>query len=1112
MSFDFSANFAYTGTSQIWTKPINVGNVFFYVNGAGGAGSSGASGGGGAYTLGIFNFLQADISYNVTINVGEGGKAPPIQTGGKSIGSYTDLSFDNFSNGGDGTTLNANSSAGGGGMTTVFYSDPSYNQIIKIIAGGGGGAGTSIGANGAPSGNIGTLINNNSVSSSIGSVGSGIGGGQGGNTELSGNAGLGGPSGGVNGNDYEDASGVYFYYGGGGGSGGTFAGGGGGAGFGGAAGGKSGGGGGGGSYINSPIALFSLGAGGAGGAPGQNGGNGSVTIFWYEVIPRVPLFPAQMLSLDAQHTARSIYRAPVYQPLLDISMNLRSIRTPQLPFATISLAGSPVISPTGNIYFVGNDGYLYAYSSRLELKWFNNFGTFLDFTPALNIDGTIYVSTSYLANTNQGLYAVIDNITYGSQKWYYSILSSTDGNISTSPILDSSNNIYFGTDQGIIYAINDGGYEGLNGWRWPFNLNTNTSVPDGSKVLNSPVIDFSNNKLSYATSTLDPSGVIYTLDLSFNPTTKKIQLPTQRWSKPQIQDIYKSLSIGYINGTEVLFTLTNNKLYAFDLSNGDAMFTPLDIIDNYSSNIAVGNDNYIYFTTGNYLNVVDCSNGILEWRYPTYTPPVGIGNSAPLIDTSNNVLFGSTDSYLYSINGPQRRFNWRYNVDHNNLKGNISIQTMPVIGNKNNIYAFTGNTIYDFSGNIGPPPPPNLPIVPMYMLNVKHTNISSYYGPSITTLPAIKRTTRFVSSNWFVSPSISIGYDGTLYLGSNDGYVYAINSNNFSNKWQAQRVINPRTSSYANSPNAIYTTPVISRDGTIYVGTNEGYLFALDSDDGSIKWSYNAGYPLQSSPIIDLSSGTIYFGAGNNVYALRDAGYAGYPKWLNVFFPTGGVISSSPAIGPNGYLYFGSNDGNVYSVDSATGFQACLPFNANLPSGVHPIYTSPSVDLSGNVIIGNGSYMNGDLYYLSGTDLSLLWTFNYEGDQSKFYSPHVGPIYNTVAIYGDTLYLSTIGYIYAINRITGLRKWYYADSNCYYSSVVVDASGTLFFSSLKAKDDQNYTKNAGILHCITDNGPGSFIFNWALQVCSPGRLAPPVIGPNKTIYISGTSNNIYAIN
>ena len=106
MAFDNSANFSYTGTSQTWVKPIDIAAVYFIVKGAGGSGSSTSRGGGGAYVFSNINYLSPDVSYNVEINVGGGGKAPYTDSsgilqggpGGKSVGG---IPGETNSNGGD---------------------------------------------------------------------------------------------------------------------------------------------------------------------------------------------------------------------------------------------------------------------------------------------------------------------------------------------------------------------------------------------------------------------------------------------------------------------------------------------------------------------------------------------------------------------------------------------------------------------------------------------------------------------------------------------------------------------------------------------------------------------------------------------------------------------------------------------------------------------------------------------------------------------------------------------------------------------------------------------------------------------------------------------------
>jgi outer membrane protein assembly factor BamB len=1068
MAFDQSYNFFYTGQTEYWTKEKEVSSVLFILKGAGGGGGIGSSGGnistsmggGGAYVFAKYDYLNPDISYNISVNVGSGGNAPPIKTGGKSIGGQDIIGIGYESNAGDGTTLNNLESGGGGGLTSVNYVDPCGNVIIKTIAGGGGGAGSINGANGGNG-------------AKIGITGLGTGGGQGGNTNLTGNPGIGNENISSNGYQYIDSSnnGLYTYLGGGGGNGGSFAGGGGGAGYGGGAGGNKGGGGGGGSYaLLSSRNLFETGGGGAGGLPGQAGGNGEIQILWNTNIIYRPPF-VRMYMLNSQHNSKSVYYAPTIKP---------SLANPTYLTDSQTFPHSPVISTDKELYIISGQGILYAFDHIFDYRWEYSGLENYKFTgmPAIANNGTLYVSSETTTNQNY-LFAIID-INIGNNvlaviKWKFEL----DGNSSVSPIMDLSGNIYVGTNNGSIYAIKDNSINGVLLWKY-------SSGADES-VNGVPVFNISHNKICYTTkkTTIPISSKIYVIDLSNNINNP----PTLLFTKTVNSDeYYQTPSIN--NQDHIYVSTTYNTIYSYDISNNigstlnELWNLPIDDV-NLSSIAIDNNSNHILFTSKKSLNIVDGSYGTIDWIYNIDSSiPSVFNNSIPTIDASDNVYFGSYNTYLYSINHITRKFNWKYQTGG-------AIECMPVIDSTSHIYLGANDgKIYNFGGD-GPIIPVVYPIVPMYMLNPQHTGISPYVGPS--TLPVTLWNTDFVSGNLFVSPSISIASNGTLYLGSNDGYVYALSPTNPANNhviWK-KRVIN--VAQYPDT-SQLYTTPVISSDGTIYIGSNEGYLYALNPDS-TIKWSYYAGHPLQSSPIIDNSNNTIYFGAGYSVYAIGDAEYRGYPKWLSPF-NTNGRVYSSPAIGYTGKLYFGSDDGYVYAVDKFTGLYE-WSFNASttLPVGVHPIYTSPTVDLSNNVIIGNGSYMNGVLYCFDGDTGNELW--------NKGYDPDIGPFYNAVAVYGDTIYLSTIAYVYAINRVTGDEKYKFSRSNYYYTSPIIDNNGKLFFASLNA-----YTNN-GILHSLTDNG-AQFIQNWSYNV-SPGRLSPPVIGSDGTIYISSTANKIYAI-
>ena len=91
-------------------------------------------------------------------------------------------------------------------------------------------------------------------------------------------------------------------------------------------------------------------------------------------------------------------------------------------------------------------------------------------------------------------------------------------------------------------------------------------------------------------------------------------------------------------------------------------------------------------------------------------------------------------------------------------------------------------------------------------------------------------------------------------------------------------------------------------------------------------------------------------------------------------FETGGPIDSSPAIGLNGNIYFGSQDNKVYALSSKTG-QKIWDFETN-----GEVNSSPTVSPENIVLIGS---MGGKFYALDGKSGKTIWDFS---DTSGFYS------------------------------------------------------------------------------------------------------------------------------
>lgn len=89
-------------------------------------------------------------------------------------------------------------------------------------------------------------------------------------------------------------------------------------------------------------------------------------------------------------------------------------------------------------------------------------------------------------------------------------------------------------------------------------------------------------------------------------------------------------------------------------------------------------------------------------------------------------------------------------------------------------------------------------------------------------------------------------------------------------------------------------------DGTVYAGSSDHTVYAIDAEDGSAKWRFETGDSVRSSPTV--SHGTVYIGTGDGIYA-SDA--AGTVKTVTEIEAAG---NSSPTI-VDGTVYVGSGHG-----------------------------------------------------------------------------------------------------------------------------------------------------------------------------------------------------------
>jgi outer membrane protein assembly factor BamB len=281
-------------------------------------------------------------------------------------------------------------------------------------------------------------------------------------------------------------------------------------------------------------------------------------------------------------------------------------------------------------------------------------------------------------------------------------------------------------------------------------------------------------------------------------------------------------------------------------------------------------------------------NLVLKWQYTTG----GAVESPPAV--ANGVVYvGSDDDYLYALNASTGALIWKYYAHY-------SAEYAPAVAN-GVVYAFTAGAVVALNANTGA------------LIWQEHT--TGGYGSGITVLNgtlyvACGRNAYALDAGTgnLIWQSQDIGVvdnsqpavaNGKVYVGSEDGGLYALNASTGAVLWVAPL-------------GQVNSSPAVAND---MVFVSAGPVFALNADTGTIIWSYSilgiyCGNFRACGPSV----------ANGLVYAL-DGGAGFYALNAN----TGGVVfddllygGSSPAIA-NGVAYIGDGGGGINAVNASTG-------------------------------------------------------------------------------------------------------------------------------------------------------------------------------------------------
>jgi eukaryotic-like serine/threonine-protein kinase len=312
--------------------------------------------------------------------------------------------------------------------------------------------------------------------------------------------------------------------------------------------------------------------------------------------------------------------------------------------------------------------------------------------------------------------------------------------------------------------------------------------------------------------------------------------------------------------------------------------------------------------------------------------------------------------------------------------------------------------------------------ITLYRGNTQRTGLFDF--PTIRQVPRIKWQTK-VSSTWLMPPILAAG---TLYTGSGDGVIYALDAQSGQEIWSREGF------------GQLENSGAVAGD-LLIIGGYDKRVRALNRHTGKELWSFDTVSFVQASPLIvneqtyiatdhamyalDLASGELQWEAATG----QEDAYMGPPAYDDgVIYTTGGkhLLALEATNGEelwriqrdqpftalaiaNQMIYVGNFDGSFYAYDRKTGAERW--------------------NFQGGGIFWGGPAIEGDIVYAGNDD--MVYALHAQTGEERWHFQMAGQGVSDIMISDGVLYVSDSSHefprgprhLYALDAQSGQEIW-----------------------------------------------------------------------------------------